>query len=100
MFCICIDIYKIHVVSNSRHLLLVFNKVMFCFFLNIFRTNGCILIKLYSCIDIYKIHVVSNVHYVWSIFNRVMTLDRRQNFVYAQYLVNQFVNFAQILHMH
>ena len=39
-------------------------------------------------IDKYKIHVVSNAHYFWSIFNRVMALDRRQNFVYAQYLVN------------
>ena len=26
--------------------------------------------------------------YFWSIFNRVMALDRRQNFVYAQHLVN------------
>ena len=33
------------------------------FFLNIFRTDGCILIKFYTSIDIYKIHVVSNAHY-------------------------------------
>ena len=52
------------------------------FFLNIFRTNGWILI------DKYKIHVVSHAHCFWSIFNRVMALDRRQIFVYAQYLVN------------
>ena len=58
------------------------------FFPNIFRTNGWILIKFCRCIDIYKIHVVSNAHYFWSIFNRVMALDRRQNFVYAQDLVN------------
>ena len=32
--------------------------------------------------------------------NRVMALDRRQNFVYAQYLVNLFVDFDQILYMH
>ena len=54
------------------------------FFLNIFRTNGWILIKFCICIDIYKIHVVSNAHYFWS----VMALDWHQNFVYAQYLVN------------
>ena len=58
------------------------------FFLNIFRTNGLITIKFCICIDIYKIHVVSNAHYFWSIFKRVMALGRRQNFVYAQYLVN------------
>ena len=32
--------------------------------------------------------VVSSTCYVWPIFNRVMALDQRQNFVYAQYLVN------------
>ena len=58
------------------------------FFLNIFRTNGWTLIKFCIYIDKYKIHVVSNAYYFWSIFNRVMALDRRQNFVYAQYLVN------------
>ena len=70
------------------------------FFLNIFRTNGWILIKFCVCIDKYKIHVVSNARYFWSIFNRVMAHDRRQNFVYAQYLVNSFVDFDQILYMH
>ena len=58
------------------------------FFLNIFRTNGWILIKFCICIDKYKIHVVSNARCFWSIFNRDMALDRRQNFVYGQYLVN------------
>ena len=58
------------------------------FFLNIFWTNGWILIKFCICIDKYKVHVVSNAHYFWSIFNRVMALDWRQNFVYDQYLVN------------
>ena len=58
------------------------------FFLNILRTNGWILIKFCICIDKYKIHIVSNARYFWSVFNRVMALDRRQNFVYAQYLVN------------
>ena len=47
-----------------------------------------ILIKFHICIDIYKIHVVSDARYFWSIVNRVMALDRRQNFVYAQCLVN------------
>ena len=49
------------------------------FFLNIFRTNGWILITICVCIDIYKIHVVSHARYFWSIFNRVMALGRRQN---------------------
>ena len=34
-----------------------------CVFLNIFRTNGLILINFCVCIDIYKIHVVSNARY-------------------------------------
>ena len=34
------------------------------FFLNIFRTNGRILIKVCICINIYKIHVVSNASYL------------------------------------
>ena len=38
------------------------------FFLNIFRTNGWIVIKICICIDKYKINVVSNAHYFWSIF--------------------------------
>ena len=59
------------------------------FFLHIFRTNGWILIKFcILCIDTYKIHVVSHALYFWSIFNRVMALDRCQNFVFTQYLVN------------
>ena len=42
------------------------------FFLNIFRTNGWILIKFCICIDTYKIHIVFNAHYFWSIFKRVI----------------------------
>ena len=37
---------------------------------------------------------------IFSQFVTVMALDQRQNFVYAQYLVNQFVDFSQILYMH
>ena len=58
------------------------------------------MIKFCICIDTYKIHVVSNAHYFWSISNRLMALDRRQNFVYAQYLVNKFVDFDQIFYMY
>ena len=88
----------------------IYNRVMaleWCknlFFLNIFRTNRWILTKFYRCIDIYKIHVVSKERFFclffWSIFNRVAALDWHQNFVYAQYLVNKFVDFDQILYMH
>ena len=42
-------------------------------FLNIFRNNEWILIKLCLCIDImYMIHVVTNTHYFPELFNRVM----------------------------
>ena len=67
------------------------------FFLSIFRTNEWILIRFCICIDIYKIHVVSNAHYFWSIFNRVTVLDRCQNFVYAQYLVELICGFQSNL---
>ena len=46
------------------------------------------------------INVETNAHYFWSISNTVMDLDRCQNFVCAQYLVNSFVDFDQILYMH
>ena len=99
-FCICIDIYKIHIVYNVYYfcrfsivlwsliddrILFIYNRVMalnWCknvFFLNIFRRNGWILIKFCVWIDIYKIHVVANARYFWSILNSVMVLDRRQN---------------------
>ena len=88
----------LHSFINNRVMTLDwFKKVLF---LSIFRTNGWILIKVCIYIDKYKIHVVSNARDFYSIFNRVMTLDRRQNFVYDQYLVNKFVNCDQILYMH
>ena len=34
------------------------------------------------------------------IYNRVMALGYSQNFVSAQYFVNNFMEFDQILHMH
>ena len=43
---------------NNRFMALDWCKNVF--FLNIFRTNGCILIKFCICIDMYKIHVVAN----------------------------------------
>ena len=76
-----------------------FTGPLVLWFLNIFRTDRWILIKFCVCIDRYKIHVVSNACYFWSIFNRVMALDW-QNFVYALYLVNWFLDFDQILYMH
>ena len=73
---------------NNRVMAFDWCKNVVVFVLNIFRTNGWILIEFCLCINIYRIHFVSNARYIWSIFNRVMTLDRLQNFVYAQYLVN------------
>ena len=89
------------------------------FSLNIFRSNGWILIKFCIFIDKYKMHLVFNAHYFWSIFNRVMALEFclfsifsiscelicgfRSNFVYALILTrcrfgwlnNIFVHFQQ-----
>ena len=53
----------------NRLNLFINNKVLaldWCknvFFLNIFRTNGWILLKFCLCIDVYKIHVVSKACY-------------------------------------
>ena len=71
-----------------------------CVFLNIFRTNGWILIKFCICIDIYKIYIVSNAHYFWWILTELWPLINVRIFVYAQYLVNWFVDSDQILYMH
>ena len=66
---------------NNRVMALDWYKNVF--FLNIVGTNKWILIKFCICVDIYKIHVASNARSFWS-----MALDRNQNFVCAQYLVN------------
>ena len=39
-------------------------------------------------------------HVIFGQFLTVMALDRCQNFVYAQSLVNEYVDFDQILNMH
>ena len=70
-------------------------KIQMCSCVVCARVSGNFSLML----SIHKIHVVSNAHF-WSIFNRVMALDQCQNFVCAQYLVNEFVDFDQILHMH
>ena len=57
---------------NNRVMALDWCKTVF--FLNIFRTNGWILIKFCICIDIYKIHVVFNAHYFWSILTELWPL--------------------------
>ena len=62
----------LNLIINNRVMALDWCKNMF--FLNLFRTNGWILIKCCLCIDMYKIHVVSDARYFWSIFNRVMAL--------------------------
>ena len=59
-FCICIDKYKIHVVSNARYFWSIFNRVMaldqrqILFMLNILWINLWISIKFCICIDIEK----------------------------------------------
>ena len=68
--------------------------------LNIFRTNKHNLTKL--CIQIYifksslgLLHVI-----FFCKFNRITALDRFQNFVFAQTLETELIEFGQILHMH
>ena len=57
---------------NNRAMALDWGKNVF--FLNIFRTNGWILIKFCICIDMHKIHVASNARYFWSILTELWPL--------------------------
>ena len=73
-FCTDIDIRKewfwvadgLKSFINNRVMALDWCKNVF--FLNIFRTNGWILIRFCVSIDKYKIHVLSNACSFWSIF--------------------------------
>ena len=63
---ICIDKYKIYVVSNAHYFWSIFNGVMALDRRQIF---------VYALIYMYMIHVVTNTHYFPKLFNRVMTID-------------------------
>ena len=77
---------------------LIYSKISFP--LNIVRTNGQILTKLYITIYTDKIYVgIVNCHFL-HICTSVMTLDLRQNFVSVQYLENKWTEFYLILYMH
>ena len=49
------------------------------------------------CIDIDKMYIWMIEQYFSFIFNRVKALDRYWNFVYAQYLMDQLMDFDKIL---
>ena len=77
---------------------LIYSKILFL--LNILRTNGQILTKLYITIYTDKIYVgVVSCHF-WHNCTSVMVLDLSQNFVSIQYLENKWTEFHQILYMH
>ena len=103
-FCVCIDIYKIHVVANARYFWSILNRVMAldrsqnlfffgsisCELIRGFRSNFVFALVLTICRFMIK-------QYCSLILNRVMALDRCQNFICAQYLVNQLIDFDKIL---
>ena len=93
-----------------------------CFFPQYLQNKWMNFDKILLCIDVYKIHVVSNARN-FGHFLTVIAFDRRQNlfmlnilwinlwisikvfewcrnFVYAQYLVDQLMDFGKILQMH
>ena len=77
---------------------LIYSKILFP--LNILRTNGHILTKLYITIYTDKIYVwIVSCHFS-QIYTSVMVSDLRQNFVSVQYLENKWPEFHQILYMH
>ena len=67
--------------------------------LNILRTKWHILTKFYIWIYINKIRLGIVTFHILHICTRVMALDLCQNFVSAQYLENQLIEFHQILYM-
>ena len=67
------------------------------FMLNILWIKLWISIKFCVCIDIDKMQIWMIEQYFPFFFNRVMALDWCQNFVYAQYLVDQLMDFDKIL---
>ena len=72
--------------------------VRFCFLLNIFRTYGQNLTRLYKCIYIDKI-CVNRIFtcYLLQIYNKVIVLDWQHNFVSSQYLEDKWIEFHQLL---
>ena len=71
--------------------------VRILFMLNILWINLWNSIKFCLCIDIDKVKILIIEQYFLFISNRVMALDGHWNFVYAQYLVNQLMDFDKIL---
>ena len=67
------------------------------FMLNILWINLWIWIKFCVCIYIDKMYIWMVEQYFSFIFNRVMALDWCWNFIYAQYLVDQLMDFDKIL---
>ena len=62
----------------------------------IYRTNWYNLTKFWICIDIDKIYVGIAIKHQFSfIYNRVMALEWCQNFVSAQYLENELMEFDE-----
>ena len=55
--------------------------------------------QIFLCIYIDKIYVRNVNHHFWHICHRVMALDLCQNFVSAQYFINKWTEFDQILHL-
>ena len=97
-------IYKIYFGIAIFHILLICNRVMplmdvrILVLLNIFRTNGQNLTRLYKCIYIDKI-CVNRIFtcYLLQICNKVMALVWQQDFVSVQYLEYKWIEFHQIL---
>ena len=66
----------------------------------IYRTNWYNLTKFWICIDIDKIYIGIAKHQFSLIYNRVMALEWCQDFLSAQYLENELMEFDQVLHVH
>ena len=108
LFKLCMDIdireqwfemaHGLNSMINNRVMALDWCKNVF--FLNIFRTNGWILIKFHICIDIYKIHVVSNARYFWLILTELwLLIDVRILFMLNILWINLWI-FIKCLNMH
>ena len=96
-FCMCI-LYLMHIIFGQFLTeLWPLMDVRLLFMLNILCINLWISIKFCICTNIDKMQIWMIEQYFSFIFNRVMALDWCQNFVYAQYPLDQLWDFDKIL---
>ena len=107
LFCICIDINQIHVgflcvkfcIFPIELWSLIIVKILFPPNIDWERIEG-IRPNFRRCIDVDKIEIGIVTQRLSQLYNTVIALGYCQNFVSAQYLVQELMEFNQVMHMH